>query len=147
MAKQIKQGKGDNDLFTKVRIHHVNPTSLLRRLELPTGQLQAGSLSNAFPKFTSSIFFLAEVRSQPLQTIPWLTTTLVAHRATPSRLGGFTSKSNKCHNELLDAIQSAQDLGLAHLGLAHLGLAHLCSHTTNLSTQLKDMQSITQVSQ
>ena len=32
---------------------------------------------------------------EPSQTIPWLTTTLVAHRATPSRLGGFTSKSNE----------------------------------------------------
>ena len=124
-------------MFTEVRIHHVNPTSPLRKLELPTGQLQAGSLSTAFPKSTSSIFFLAEVRSQPSQTIPWLTTTLVAHRATPSRLKGFTSKSNKCHNELLDATQSAQDLGLALF----------CSHTTNLSTQLKDLQSITQILQ
>ena len=124
-------------MFTKVRIHHVNPTSPLRMLEPPNGQLQAGSLSTAFPKSTSLIFFLAEVRSQPSQTISWLTTTLVAHRTTPSRLGGFTSKSNKCYNELLDATQSAQDVGLPLL----------CSHTTNLSTQLKDMQSITQVSQ
>ena len=49
-AKQIKQGKGDNDLFTEVQIHHVNPTSPLRKLELPTGQLQAGSLKNRFPQ-------------------------------------------------------------------------------------------------
>ena len=115
----------------------MNPTSPLRKLELPTSQLQAGSLSTAFPQTTSSIFFVAEVRSKPSQTIPWLTTTLVAHRATPSRLGGFTSKSNKCTNKLLNATPSAQDLGLALL----------CSHTTNLSTQLKDIQSITQVSQ
>ena len=61
------------------------------------------------------------------------------HGSSPgnAHLGGFTSKSNKYHNELLDATQSAQDLGLALL----------CSHTTNLSTQLKDLQAITQVSQ
>ena len=69
IAKQIKQGRGDNDLFIEVRIYHVNPTSLLSKLELLTGQLQAGSLSTAFPKSTSSIFFLAKVRSQPSQTI------------------------------------------------------------------------------
>ena len=47
--KEIKASKRHKDLFTKVRIHHLNPTSLLRKLELPNGQLQAGSLSTVFP--------------------------------------------------------------------------------------------------
>ena len=40
-----------------------------------------------------------------LQTVPLLTTSTGARRATPSRLGGFTSKSNKCTTKIDEAQQ------------------------------------------
>lgn len=52
---------------------------------------------NPLPYFTSLISSLAEVRSAPSQTFPRLTTSLGARWATPSHLGGFTFKNNKCH--------------------------------------------------
>jgi hypothetical protein len=66
---------------------------------LPTKyQLQAGSLSTAFLTLLAFASFLSEVKRT-------FTNFLMAHhnlessRVTPRRLGGFTSKSNKCHED------------------------------------------------
>jgi hypothetical protein len=82
--------------------------SLLRKIELPTkSQLQAGSLSITFPTELALASFLVEAK--------WTFTNFsIAHhnlrssRATPSRLGGFTSKSNKCHEDYFTKFKCSQ---------------------------------------
>jgi hypothetical protein len=100
--------------------------SLLRKLELPTkNQLQAESLLAAFPTPLSFYSFLVEVK--------WtFTNFLTAHhnlrssRATPSHLGGLTSKSNECHEDLL---HKAQVLKGSQRGSSQLKLRFLTNHT------------------
>jgi hypothetical protein len=71
----------------------------LRNLELPTrSKLQAGSLSTAFPTPLSSCFFPCRGEVD-LHKLPPAHHNLENSRATPSRLGGFTSTSNKCHKD------------------------------------------------
>jgi hypothetical protein len=55
-----------------------------------------------------------------LQTVPLLTTSTGARRATPSRLGGFTSKSNKCTTKIDEAQQ-----------VLKVRIALICSLTLN----------------
>ena len=55
-----------------------------------------------------------------LQTVPLLTTSTGARRTTPSRLGGFTSKSNKCTTKIDEAQQ-----------VLKVRIALICSLTLN----------------
>ena len=93
--------------FPKFGFTTVNPTSPLRKLQ------RAGSLSTAFldPLLISS---LVEAKSSPSQTSA-ATHNLGCSSVMPSRLGGFTSKSNKHDDELLVENSSAQDWILSHL--------------------------------
>jgi hypothetical protein len=61
-------------------------------------QLQAGSLSTAFLTSVALAFFLSKVK-QTFTNFHMAHHNLVSSRATPSRLGYFTSKSNKCHED------------------------------------------------
>jgi hypothetical protein len=90
----------------------VIPTSLLRKVELPTkSQLQVGSLSTTFPTPLSSCVFPCgseadlhkHSHSSPQ---PW------SSRAMTSHLEGFTSKSNKCYKDCFTKLKcsSAQTL-------------------------------------
>jgi hypothetical protein len=125
----------------------VIPTSPLRKLlsfrrqsgSLSQGQLQAGSLSTAF--LTS--LALASFHLEAKRTFTnFLKThhTLGSSRATPSRLGGFTSKCNKWHKDCFTKIKcssahkedspnpplrishKSQDPRKEGLGRAHKGL-------------------------
>jgi hypothetical protein len=61
-------------------------------------QLQAGSLSTTFLTSLALASFLAEAK-RIFTNFPTAHHNLGSSRATPSRLGGFTSKSNKCHED------------------------------------------------
>ena len=61
-------------------------------------QLQAGSLSTTFLTSLALASFLAEAK-RTFTNFPTAHHNLGSSRATPSRLGGFTSKSNKCHED------------------------------------------------
>jgi hypothetical protein len=77
----------------------VIPTSPLRLLKLPTKcQLQVGSLSTTFLTSLALASYLSEVK-QTFTNFPMAHHNLGSSRATPSHLGGFTSKSNKCHKD------------------------------------------------
>jgi hypothetical protein len=66
---------------------------------LPTRcQLQAGSLSTAFLTSLALTSFLSEVK-RTFINFPTAHHNLESYRTTPSRLGDFTSKSNKCHKD------------------------------------------------
>jgi hypothetical protein len=66
---------------------------------LPTKcQLQAGSLSTAFLTSLALSCSLSEVKGT-FTNFPMAHHNLGTSRATPSHLGGFTSKSNKCHED------------------------------------------------
>ena len=96
------------------------PTSPLRKL-----YSRAGSLSTTF-LLSTICFFPCGGETGLAQTFPRLTTSLGALGTTPSRLGGFTSKSNKCFT---DSRRSAQMLKYED--------ALLCSLIQILSTQSK----------
>jgi hypothetical protein len=77
----------------------VIPTSPLRKLELLTkSQLQAGSLSTAFLTPLALASFIAEAK-RTFINFPMAHHNLESSRVMPSRLGGFTSKSSKCHED------------------------------------------------
>jgi hypothetical protein len=125
-------------LFVDVWNHPlVIPTSLLRKLEFPTkSQLQAGSLSTAFPTPLTLGSFLAEAkRKRTFTNFPMAHHNLGCSRATPSHLGGFTSKSNKCYEDCFTKIKcsSAQkeDLTQPKLGF-------LTNHTNLTENPLKE---------
>jgi hypothetical protein len=81
----------------------------LRNLELPTrSKLQAGSLSTAFPTPLSSCFFPCRGEVD-LHKLPPAHHNLENSRATPSRLGGFTSMSNKCHKDCFTKLKCSKD--------------------------------------
>jgi hypothetical protein len=61
-------------------------------------QLQAGSLSTAFLTSLAFASFLSEAK-QTFTNFPTAHHNLESSRAMPSHLGGFTSKSNKCHKD------------------------------------------------
>jgi hypothetical protein len=66
---------------------------------LPTkSQLQAGSLSTTFLTSLALASFLMEAK-QTFTNFPTAHHKLGSSRVTPSRLGGFTSKSNKCYKD------------------------------------------------
>jgi hypothetical protein len=66
---------------------------------LPTKcQLQAGSLSTAFLTSLALASFLSEVK-RTFTNFPMAHHNLKSSRSTPSRLSGFTSKCNKCHED------------------------------------------------
>jgi hypothetical protein len=76
----------------------VIPTSLLRKVELLTRPTPSWVSFNRFSHFISSCYFLSiakRIFTYFLKTHH----TLDSSRATASRLGGFTSKSNKCHKD------------------------------------------------
>jgi hypothetical protein len=75
------------------------PTSPLRKLELSTkSQLQVESLSTAFPTPLTLASFLAKAK-RTFINFPTAHHNLGNYRAMPSHLGGFISKSNKCHKD------------------------------------------------
>jgi hypothetical protein len=102
-------------------------------------QLQVGSLSTAFLTSLALTSFLLEAK-QTFTRFSNTHHTLGSSRATTSRLGGFTSKSNKCHkdyftnlkcsstrkedslNPLLRISHKSQDPHKEGLGRAHKGL-------------------------
>jgi hypothetical protein len=66
---------------------------------LPTkSQLQAGSFSTTFLTSLTLTFFLTEVK-RTFTNFPMAHHNIGSSRVTPSRLGGFTSKSNKYHKD------------------------------------------------
>jgi hypothetical protein len=72
-------------------------TSPLRKLELLIRPIPRQVSFNHFSHSTKLLlFFLPEV-NQTLTNFPKTHHTLESSRAMPSHLGGFTSKSNKCH--------------------------------------------------
>ena len=72
---------------------------------MPTkSQLQAGSLSTTFLTSLALASFLAEAK-RTFTNFPTAHHNLGSSRATPSRLGGFTSKSNKCHKDCFTKIK------------------------------------------
>jgi hypothetical protein len=88
----------------KFKITTVIPTSLLRKVELLTMPTPSRVSFNRFPHFTSSCSFLSIAK--------WIFTnflkthhTLESSRATPSHLGGFTSKSDKCHKDCFTKVK------------------------------------------
>jgi hypothetical protein len=106
----------------------VIPTSPLRLVELPTKcQLQAGSLLTAFLTSLVLAYFLSEAN--------WtFTKFLTAHhnlgssKATPSRLGGFTSKCNKCHEDCFTKLKCTsgyeEDVTQPLVWISHKSLKH-----------------------
>jgi hypothetical protein len=77
----------------------VIPMSPLRLLELPTkSQLQAVSLSTTFLTLLALTSFLAEAK-RTFTNFLTVHHNLGSSRAMPNRLGGFTSKSNKYHED------------------------------------------------
>jgi hypothetical protein len=109
----------------KFRIaNSVIPTSLLRKFELLT---KANSKSCLFQPLSSIhylAFFLVEVK-QIFTNFLTADHNLGSSRTTPSRLGGFTSKSNKCHKKLLHKAQMLTKI--RSLSTHHLGF--LTNHT------------------
>jgi hypothetical protein len=96
--RQTKDEHGD--LFAKVQNHHhVIPMSPLRRLELPIkSQLQGVPFSTTFLTLIALASFLAEAK-QAFINFLMAHYNLGSSRAMSSHLGGFTSKSNKCHKD------------------------------------------------
>jgi hypothetical protein len=75
---------------------------------LPTkSQLQAGSLSTTFLTPLALSFFLVEAK-QTFTNFPTAHHNLGRSRATPSHLGGFTSKSNKCNEDYFTKLKCSQ---------------------------------------
>jgi hypothetical protein len=94
--------------LSKIRIITHIPTSLLRYLELPTkSQLQAGYLSTTFLTSLALPSFLTEAK-RTFTNFPMAHHNFGSSRATPSRLGGFTSKSNKCHKNCFTKLKFSQ---------------------------------------
>jgi hypothetical protein len=75
---------------------------------LPTKcQLQAGSLSIAFLTSLAFASFLSEVK-RTFTNFPMTHHNLESSRAMPSRLGGFTFKSNKCYQDCFTKLKCSQ---------------------------------------
>jgi hypothetical protein len=75
---------------------------------LPTKcQLQAGSLSTVFLTSLALTSFLSKVK-QTFTNFPTTHRNLGSFRTTPSHLGGFTSKSNKCHEDCFTKLKYSQ---------------------------------------
>jgi hypothetical protein len=86
----------------------VIPTSPLGYLELPTkSQLQVGSLLTALLTSLALVSFLTEVK-QTFTNFPMAHHNLGSSRVTPSHLGGFTSKSNKFHEDCFTKLKCSQ---------------------------------------
>jgi hypothetical protein len=100
--------------------------SPLRKLELLTMPTPSRVSFNHFP-WSTNLLFSFQRRSRPSQTFPRLTTRL---GALGRRLGGFTSKSNKC---FMDAWRSPKCSRLELKWLTHKSL-----HPT-LESSTKDL--------
>jgi hypothetical protein len=75
---------------------------------LPTKyQLEVGSLSTAFLTSLSLASFLLEEK-RTFTNFPMTHHNLGSSRAMPSHLGGFTSKSNKCHEDCFTKLKCSQ---------------------------------------
>jgi hypothetical protein len=75
---------------------------------LPTkSQLQAGLLSIAFLTLLALASFLVEVK-QTFTNFPMAHHNLGSSRVMPSHLGGFTYKSNKCHEDCFTKLKCSQ---------------------------------------
>jgi hypothetical protein len=86
----------------------VIPTSPLRKLELSTkSQFQVGSLSTTFLIPLALISFLVEAK-RTFINFPMTHHNLGSCRAMPSHIGGFTSKSNKCHKDCFTKLKCSQ---------------------------------------
>jgi hypothetical protein len=86
----------------------VIPTSPLRKLELPTkSQVQAGSLSTTFLTPLALASFLADMKLT-FTNIPMAHHNLESSTVMPIRLGGFTSKSKKCHENCFTKLKCSQ---------------------------------------
>jgi hypothetical protein len=111
-------------------------------LSCSQGQPQAGSLSTAFLTSLALSSFLLEVK-RIFTNFPKTHHTLGSSRVTSSRLGGSTSKSNKCHKDCFTKIKHSSaykedslnpPLRISHklqdphklgLGRAHKGLGRV----------------------
>jgi hypothetical protein len=83
------------------------PTFLLWKLEWPTkSQLQAKSFSTNFPTLLNYYFFPSGGEAV-LHKLSMTHHNFGSSRTTPSRLGGFTSKSNECHKDCFIKLKSA----------------------------------------
>jgi hypothetical protein len=112
--------------WSKFRITNpVIPTSLLRMLELLTRPTPSRVSFNHFLHSTKLLVLSFCRWSGPSQTFPRLHHMLGSSRATPSYLGGFTSKSNKC---FMSAWHSSNCSRL-----------RISAHNTNLFIQLKNL--------
>jgi hypothetical protein len=128
------------------------PTSPLRKLELLTRPTPSRVSFNCFPHFTSSCFFPFREVKQIFTNFPKTHHTLGSSMVTPSRLGGFTSKSNKCNKDCFTKLKcssthkedslnpplrfshKSQDPHKEGLGRAHKGLwwVYFVGSTSNL---------------
>jgi hypothetical protein len=100
--------------------------SALRKLELPTkSQLQARSLSTAF--LTSLDLASFHVKAKwTFTNFPTAHHNLGSSRVTPSRLGGFTSKSNKCHEDCFIKLKCSNH---SQRGISQPKLGFLTNHS------------------
>jgi hypothetical protein len=132
-------------------------TSPLRKLELLTRPLQAGSLSTAFRTSLALASFLSEVK-RTFTNFPKTHHMLMSSRVMPSRLGGFTSDGNKCHKDCFTNIKcssahkedslnpplmishKSQDPHKEELGRAHKGLGwvYFMGGTSNLQRRKEE---------
>jgi hypothetical protein len=95
---------------------------------LPTKcQLQARSLLTAFLTSLALASFLLEAK-RTFTNFPTAHHKLGSSRATPSRLGGFTSKSNKCHKDCFTKLKYStahkEDLTQHLAWISHKSLKH-----------------------
>jgi hypothetical protein len=87
------------NLFVEVQNRYIISMSPLRKPELPTkSQLYARSLSTTFLTPLVLPSFLTEAK-HIFTNFPTAHHNLGSSRVTASHLGGFTSKSNKCHKD------------------------------------------------
>jgi hypothetical protein len=125
--------------------------SPIRKPELLTRPLQAGSLSTAFCTSLALASLLSEVK-RTFTNFPKTHHMLGSSRAMPSHLGGFTSESIKWHKDCFTNIkcssahkedslnppltisQKSQDPHKEELGIAHKGLGwvYFMGGTSNL---------------
>jgi hypothetical protein len=103
----------------------VIPMSPLRKLELLTRPTPIRVSFNHFPHTTKLLLLSFQRQSGPSQTFPRLHHMLGSSRATPSHLGGFTSKSNKCFTSAWRSSKCSR--------------LRISAQNTNLSTQLKNL--------
>jgi hypothetical protein len=93
---------------------------------LPTKiQFQAGSVSTTFHTPLALTSFLAEAK-RTFTNFPTAHHNLGSSRTMPSRLGGFTSKSNKCHKDYFTKIKYSNH---SQRGISQRKLGFIINHS------------------